>query len=249
MLCTVAFIGASISYIRAQRTIHGHVYAGQNSGSPADSVKLLTASGDTAFTNTSGCYTIKTNEQKDTLYISYKGKEFYHFIVTNATPDKFDVYLNNPSYFNDENAHELKQVEVHTRNYHEDSLLTRQKYNGIFTYERPKFRYGKEWILTPLGGGMDIDALIRVLQFQEKHKQSRYKRFALQSEDQLYIDSRFTRSLAGRITHLDDDNELFAFMEWCRPTAPQLRMMNDLELSQYVSDEFKDYQHCKIEKK
>jgi len=248
LFCITLFIWALSGSVQAQRIIHGHVYAGQSNTSPADSVKLFTASGNTTFTNTSGYYVIKANAEGDTLYISYKDKEPVHFIITNATPDKFDIYLNNPFYFNNENAHELKQVEVHTRNYHDDSLATRQKYNDIFVYERPKFRYGKEWIITPLGGAVDIDALIRVIQIQEKHKQLRYKRFALQSEDQQYIDSRFTRSFAGRITHLDDDNELFRFMEWAKPSAPELRLMNDLELSQYILDKFIDYQRCKVQR-
>lgn len=241
-------MGVSVHATQAQRTIHGHVYAGQSSASPADSVKLFTVSGNTAFSDVQGYYTIVVSE-KDTLYISYKDREVIRFNVTeNTIPNKFDIYLNNPSYFNDKNAHELKQVEVHTKNYHDDSITTRETYKDIFEYERPKMRYGKEWIITPIYVSVNFDALARWFAFKQKNQNSRDKRFALESEDQLYIDSRFTRSLAGRIAHLDDDNELSKFMKWCRPTAPQLRLMNDLELSQYILDQCKDYKKCKVEK-
>lgn len=246
--CATLFIWILSYSVCAQRTICGHIYVGQSNSVPADSVKLFTTSGDTAFTNSSGYYAIDVKEERDTLYLLYKDKDLVHFVITSATPGKFDIYLNNPAHFDDENAHELKQVVVHVHNYHDDSLSTRRKYNGIFNYERPQFRYGREWIITPLGGGMDIDALIRVLQFQEKHKQLMYRRFARQSEDQQYIDSRFSRSFAGRITHLDDNNELFKFMEWAKPSAMELRLMNDLELSQYIQDKFIDYQRCKVQR-
>ncbi|ANI89344.1 hypothetical protein A9P82_08585 [Arachidicoccus ginsenosidimutans] len=245
-LFCIFFVSSFVIHIHAQ-TIRGHVYGSANKEHPLKNVKLVTSSGNTAYTNADGAYTINMNKENDTLFVFHEDKEMIRFPVNYVTAtDKFDIYLDNPNFADSSVAHELPEVKLHARNYHEDSLQTREKYNDIFTYEKPKFRYGKEWILTPLGGAVNIDALIRLAQINRTKQKWRNKQFALQSEEELYVNSRFTRSLVGSITHLDDDKELAVFMNYAKPTAMQLRIMNDLALNQFIVDQFKEYTKCKV---
>ncbi|ANI88569.1 hypothetical protein A9P82_04220 [Arachidicoccus ginsenosidimutans] len=224
--------------IRAQVVVHGHVYGGVNKNSPIDSIQVSTSSGNVTYTDIHGIYMIAAKQANDTLHISFQGREIIRYPVSFITnTDKFDIYLNNPGFYDSTYANELPQVQVRARNYHNDSLLNREKYAGVFDYTKPKFN--------PMS---PITSVVNLFNKPYQHRQQRYRKFAETSEKAGYVNSRWTRSLVAKYTGIQDDDELTKFMKAYEPTYDTLVIMNELDLDQYIVDSYKKYKE-KQEKK
>lgn len=217
--------------VHAQKVIQGHIYGGLNRNSPVDSMKVYTSSGNVTYTDIHGIYIIRTNEQNDTLFVSFQGRQIIHYPVSFITnPDKFDVYLNNPGFYDTTYYHELPQVQVQTKNYQKDSLMNRYMYSRVFDYTKPKFN--------PFS---PVTSVVNLFNKSYIKRQARYRKFAESNEQYGYVDSRWTRSLVGKITGIQDDSLLAKFMLKYEPSYTKIKLMNELELDQYILDSYKEF--------
>ncbi|HTN36661.1 MAG TPA: hypothetical protein VL053_06275 [Arachidicoccus sp.] len=224
-----------LSAVHAQRLIRGHVFGARTTTSPVDSIELRTYSGSVAYSDRDGFYQINGQPEKDTLYVSYKGRDIMHYPISMITnPEKFDIYLQNPAFYDDSYANELEDVRVITRNYQTDSLSNRQLYGDIFDYTKPKFN--------PFH---PITSVVNLFNQPYLNRQKRYQQFAVSNEKEGYVDSRFTRTYVARITGIQDDELLSEFMKKYRPTYAQVKGMVEIALGQYVLDCYKKF---KLEK-
>lgn len=222
---------ASIGCIHAQVVIQGHIYGGMNRNSPVDSMKISTSSGNITYTDIQGIYMIKANEQNDTLFVSYQGRNIIHYPISFITNhEKFDIYLNNPGFYDTTYYNELPQVQVQTKNYQKDSLMNRYMYSNVFDYSKPKFN--------PFS---PVTSVVNLFNRGYIKRQARYRKFAESNEQYGYVNSRWTRSLTGRITGIQDDSVLTIFMNQYEPSFSKIKLMNELELGQYILDSYKDF--------
>lgn len=235
LICVACFVVFSLGYCCAQRVIRGHIYGGLNQTSPVDSMQVRTSSGNITYTDIHGLYAIDAKPTNDTIFISFKGREIIHYPISFiTTPDKFDVYLQNPGFYDPSYADELPEVRVMTRNYHKDSLANRQMYANVFDYTKPKFN--------PFS---PVTSVYNLFDKKNIKRQERYRQFAKDNEQSGYVDSRFTRSYVSKIANIKDDDELSDFMKEYRPTFQDLVNMNELELGQYIIDSYKEYKKLK----
>lgn len=220
----MVFLG--VSGLQAQRLIRGHVYGAKTSTSPVDSIQLRTYSGQVAYSQKDGSYQISGEPTGDTLFVSYKGRDIMHYPISLiSTPEKFDIYLQNPAFYDNSYSNQLEDVQVTTRNYSTDSLYNRRMYADVYNYEKPKFN--------PFS---PITSVINVFSQGYLNRQKRYREFAISNEKEGYVDSRFTRSYVAKVTGIQDDDELRAFMKKYRPSYEQMKSMVELSLGQYILD-------------
>lgn len=222
--------------VDAQRLIRGHVYGARTTTSPVDSMLITTARGQATYSDQSGYFQISSSDPNhDTLYVSYKGREVMRYpIGLISTPEKFDIYLQNPGFYDDSYYNELEDVRINARNYHTDSLEKRRLYGDIFDYTKPKFN--------PFH---PVTSVINVFRQPYLNRQKRYQQFAVTSEQEGYVSSRFTTTLVADLTGMQDDDLIREFMKKYRPTFSQMKGMVDLTLGQYIIDCYKKF---KIEK-
>ena len=230
IICVLILISIGIVGAKAQRLIRGHVYGARTTTDPVDSMQISTYRGVVTFSDATGFYQISSeNPNKDTLYVSYKGRRIMAYPISMiTTPEKFDIYLQNPAFYDDSYFNQLEDVKVNARNYHTDSLEKRRIYGDIFDYTKPKF--------SPLH---PVSSAINVFRQPYLNRQKRYQEFAVSSEQDGYIDSRFTPTLVASLTGIEDDVELHTFMKKYRPSYDQLKGMVDLSLGQYIIDCYK----------
>lgn len=236
IICVLILIFIIGGTADAQRLIRGHVYGARTSASPVDSMQISTYRGQVTFSDASGYYQISsTDPNKDTLYVSYKGRQVMQYPIGMITsPEKFDIYLQNPAFYDDSYANKLEDVRINARNYHTDSLDKRRLYEDIFNYTKPKFN--------PFH---PVTSMVNVFRQPYLNRQKRYQQFAVMSEKEGYVDSRFTVSLVASITGMQDDELIREFMKKYRPTYAEMKSMVDLSLGQYIVDCYKKF---KIEK-
>ena len=236
LICVCIFIITLIGGAKAQRLIRGHVYGASTSKSPVDSMRINTYRGQVTFSDKEGFYQISSSDpQNDTLYVSYKGREVMRYPIGRiTTPEKFDIYLQNPAFYDDSYYNELEEVHVRSRNYHTDSLENRRLYADIFNYRKPKFN--------PFH---PVTSAINLFRQPYLNRQKRYQQFALTSEQEGYVNSRYTVALVASITGMEDDDLIREFMKKYRPSYEEMKGMVDLTLGQYIVDNYKKF---KIEK-
>lgn len=211
--------------------VQGHVYGGVNKNAPVDSMCVSTTSGKVTYTDKRGFYMIIAKSENDTLSISYQKRDIIRYPVRLiTTPSKFDVYLNNPAFYDTTYARELPQVQVLSRNYQQDSLSNRETFSNVFDYTKPKFN--------PLS---PITSVTNLFNKPYIHRQERYRKFAEFNEQSGYVKSRFTRSLVAKYSGIKNDDELTKFMKEYEPSYAVLSGMNDLELAQYILDSYKKF--------
>lgn len=219
--------------------IRGHVFGAMTSTSPVDSIQLRTFSGQVTYSEKDGSYQISAEPTGDTLFVSYKGRDIMHYPVSLiTTPEKFDIYLQNPGFYDDSYANQLEDVQVNTRNYHTDSLSNRQMYADVFNYKKPKFN--------PFS---PVTSMVNLFSQGYLNRQKRYREFAISNEQEGYVDSRFTRSYVAKITGIQDDEILREFMNKYRPTYQQMQGMVELTLGQYILDSYAKFKQEKARAK
>lgn len=231
-IITVIFLGTA----DAQRLIRGHVYGARTSSSPVDSMRISTARGLVTFSDATGYYQISSSTpDKDTLYVSYKGRQIMQYpIGLISSPEKFDIYLQNPGFYDDSYFNELEEVKINARNYHTDSLEKRRIYGDIFDYTKPKFN--------PFH---PVTSVVNVFRQPYLNRQKRYQEFAVSSEQEGYINSRFTTTLVANLTGMQDDDLIREFMKKYRPSYAQMKGMVDISLGQYILDCYKVFKKDK----
>ncbi len=214
-------------------TIRGTVYNMYRT-KPLESVSVIAASGRGTVTDANGNYSIRVNEN-DSLSFSYLGRATQMFPVSemNRTTG-FDIALH-------VEATELKEVQVAPRNYHMDSLQNRIDYQKSFDYTKPKFG-----ITSPgsggLGVGMDLDALIEMLNFKQIRRSIAFRNRLIEDEQDKFVDHRFNRSLVKKVTNLDGD-QLDSFMMVYRPSYQFAKSATDYDFYDYIKLANEEYRY------
>ena len=236
LLCVGILLISCLTTLSAQRLIRGHVYGARTSSSPVDSMRIHTYRGQVTYSDGAGFYQISSSDpEKDTLYVSYKGREVMRYPISRiTTPEKFDIYLQNPAFYDDSYFNELEEVHVRSRNYHTDSLENRRLYADIFDYKKPKFN--------PFH---PVTSAVNIFRQPYLNRQKRYQEFAVSSEQEGYVNSRYTVALVASLTGMQDDDLIREFMKKYRPSYEEMKGMVDLTLGQYIVDNYKKF---KLEK-
>lgn len=235
----------------AQTIIKGYVYQDKYR-TPLDSVIVYTQSGHLSTTDSTGNYTIRTGGLTDSIWFQFKDKLTHKYpIDTIRNPQNFEVQIYLPKGMVQTPKGYLPTVTVHSRNYYFDSLQLRRDYAKTFDYKKPSEALGESVAVTPTGIGVDMDAVINLFRFGYNKRQLVYQKFALQIEQDRYVDHRFTKKLVEEITGLYD-KERDDYMLKYRPEYNALLLMNELQLGKYIQITYKKYlqqkENSKVEK-
>lgn len=240
LLLTVIFFITVCSFAQTKQVqgiVFGNIYR-----TPVPSVNVFTSSGNTTTTNKNGEYIIAVNSTKDSVWFRFLNKDTKKFSVdTISNPKDFEVRIYLPDYYKFDN--ELPTVRVTTRDYYKDSVQLREDYANIFNRKSPWKNLGSSIGPSNAGNGgigVDFDAIIGLFRFGYNHRQELYQKFALQVEQDHYIDHRFNKTLVEKITGLYD-KERDDYMLQYRPEYSELLGMNDAQLSEYIKATYKKY--------
>lgn len=215
---------------------------------PLDSVKVFTSSGHRASTDIDGSYHIPITGKTDSIWFYYNNKNTIKYPVdTIKNKQEFEVRILLPYPIFPKGY--LPTVTVRARDYYEDSVELRSNYAKIFNWEKPGKALGKSVGVSPQGGiGVDFDQIINLFRFGYNKRQEVYQKFALQIEQDRYIDHRFTRKKIEDLTGLKDKDR-DEYMKMYRPTYHELILLNEIELGKYIEITYKKYLEYKKRQK
>jgi hypothetical protein len=203
----------------AQVVIKGTVYDKQaRYGVPH--VSVLASSGTGTVTDTLGRYSIKVPND-DSIYFSYLGKMSAKFPVKRLPPDlPLDISL-------PVSVDSLATVTVRQPSYRMDSLANRKEYQKVFDYDPV--------IGSAPGSGFGLGVSFDVLFGARKFRRMEALRTRLEREEKdKYVDHRFTKALAKRITGLTPP-ALDSFMKEYRPSYDILKTFEtDYDYYSYI---------------
>lgn len=234
---------------QSARLISGYVYETFTSKKPVPAAIIKVSDGFTTSTDKTGFYqinlkrgdTVRFYDPTGRLAVTYPAAYLLFY-------QHFNVYLQDPEYLKGQMdlGHELAEVKVTGRDYLKDSLMRRYLYSDIFAYKKPTLadavtvpKIGK--VPIPIALGVSVSGVIRWLQSQKNNKDLRFKQFAFYAEDEGYINHRLSPSTIELFTGIKDEDSIRYFKNYYRPTAMQLRDMNDLELGQYLMQKAHDF--------
>ena len=216
--------------IKAQVKLKG-VVRDQSTVFSLSSVSVLTNSGNSTLTDTSGHFEIEV-AANDSIWFSYLNKPTRKYSVNDISyPSHFDIALLATV--------SLPEIKVTPRNYKMDSIQNRIDYAKAFNYEKPTFRsvvpsFGFPFFV------VDIDELIRVFQLQKKHLALDFKKRLIEQEKQKFIDNRFRKYLVTSITGLTGDS-LANFMTIYRPDYQFTKTASDYDFNLYIKNSFEKF--------
>ena len=217
----------------AQVRIEGTVYD-RSQRFPMQGVSVIGTSGVGTMTDSAGHYSIRLRPA-DSIYFSYLGKVSGKVPVKNIDNSApFDMSLDAP-------VDTLSTVFVGQRSYHQDSLENRREYAKLFNYDPTGFIADKKPVGNPTFGiGLDIGMLWDA---KRNKRMDNFRQFLEQQEHEKYIDHRFTKAIARKLTGLQSP-VLDTFMRMYRPSYEfVVACQTDMELYQYIKDSgryFKD---------
>ena len=148
----------------------------------------------------------------------------------------------------------LNDVTIYSkRDYLKDSLQIREDFAKVFAYKDPSIkdvlvkkglRYktpGSNLVSNSTSSILSLDVLRTIgLLTKNKNSLSKLKKVQLKDEETNYINNRFSPEKINAITKLEDDS-LNNFIEIYRPSAAEIRKMNDYEILMYVKRSYVDF--------
>lgn len=210
----------------AQSRISGTVYD-MTMTVPIKGVMVNSNSGNIAFTDTVGHYSILITEN-DSLWFTYNGKSTVKFPINNLTNYRgFDVAI----HITVATKYKLlPEARVFSHNYHLDSLQNRIDNAKVFGFEKP----GLGTTDNGTGvGGFDLEGIIGAFQFRKNKNMEKLRQFLIEKEQDGYVDYRFNKKLVERITLLDSA-ELIKFMRIYRPSYEFASTASDYDFHKYI---------------
>jgi len=230
----------AIAQVSAQnKTVRGFVY-GSNYRTPVPDVEVLSNSGNISFTDSIGAYKITIQDKNDSIWFRFLGKNTVKFsadTITNINNFEVRVYLPQSYHL----PHELPTVVVHSRDYLQDSLNFRKDYATIFNTTTGWKALGNSVGTSSNGGiGIGLDEIINVFRFGYNRRMQVYQKFAVQAEQDRYVNHRFTKELVEKITGLQDKERDDYMLKYC-PSYTQLQQMDDNQLGNYIQYTYKKY--------
>jgi hypothetical protein len=127
-----------------------------------------------------------------------------------------------------------------------DSLQNRIDYAKGFDYRKPDFKS-----IVPVVGLtiiVDIDELIRALQYRKKNNALDFQKRLLRQERDKFIDHRFSKFLITKITGLAGA-ERDSFMVYHRPGYEFTRTASDYDFNFYIKESFRKFKEKNSAKK
>jgi len=207
---------------------------------PLDAVTVQTSSGSKTITDSTGKFAI-TVTKKDSVWFSFLAKNTQKYPVdTISDPTNFEVAL----YVA---ANWLPAVKVRNSNYTFDSLQNRLEYAKVFNFKKPGLKFSSSssspssYVPGSVTAGLDLDELINMFRFKRNRQLLSMQERLIEEEHNKYINHRFTKYLAQKLTSLSGSS-LDTFMTMWRPSYELLLTMNDLELGYYIQQCYKLYE-------
>jgi hypothetical protein len=205
---------------------------------PLDRVSVVSTSGKGTATDSNGNYIIVVS-LSDSIYFSYLGRATSKFAIRDINYSSgFDIALHVDPVT-------LQEVKVMPRSYRDDSIQNRRDYEKYFDYKKPGFKITDG--SGGLGAGVDLDALIGMLQRDKIHRAQAFQRRLVDEEHDKYVDHRFNRSIVLKITHLEGD-EIDSFMVRYRPSYEFCKKATDYDLYDYIKLAYSEYQKDRKER-
>ncbi|HEY6975431.1 MAG TPA: hypothetical protein VH396_04030 [Chitinophagaceae bacterium] len=208
---------------------------------PLDAVTVQTSSGHKTITDSTGKFAIAVI-QKDSVWFSFLSKNTQKYpIDTISDLSNFEVAL----YVA---ANWLPAVKVRNSNYTFDSLQNRLEYAKAFNFRKPGLKFSSSsstpssYIPGSVTAGLDLDEIINMFRFKRNRQLLSMQERLIQQEHDKYINHRFTKYLAQKLTSLTGPS-LDTFMSIYRPSYELLTTMNDIELGYYIEQCYKLYEH------
>ena len=132
-------------------------------------------------------------------------------------------------------------------------MQIREDFAKVFAYKDPTIkdvlvkkglRYktqGSNLVSNSTSSILSLDILRTIgLLTKNKNSLSKLKKVQLKDEETNYINNRFSPEKISSITKLEDDS-LNNFIEKYRPSAAEIRKMNDYEILMYVKRSYVDF--------
>jgi hypothetical protein len=195
---------------------------------PVKQVTVKSNSGRSTITDTLGKYTIEVFET-DSLVFIYNNKPTLKYAVkTIENIGNFDISLHVRMY---EKFKTLKEVQIFTRSYKQDSAENRQRFATIFNYKKP----GVQSSFDPTTGaaGLDINELINIFRFKRNRQLKKMQERLEEEEKERFINYRFNKATVTRITKLTGE-DLAAFMKNYRPDFEFTQNSTLVDFYQYI---------------
>jgi len=185
-----------------------------------------------AMTNETGRFLIEAmpGDTIEFSMLSYYKKE----IVTPLEASSFNIYLNKRIFG-------LQQINVRGKNYHNDSLATREEYGKYFNYKKP----GAMDVLKTLPAN-PVTALSYLVPSKTRKRKEQFHEQLLYWEKEKFIDYRYSPELVAKMTKLESP-ELDSFMLHYRPGYNFLQNATDYDLLLYIKQSFEQYKQEKKE--
>ena len=219
-------------------TISGGVYD-ISARNPIEAVAVLSTSGYGTLTDSLGKYHI-TVKWGDSIWFSMLGKTTVKFSVdTINNTDQFNIMIHLK-------VADLPEVRIRSRNYRQDSIENRKEYAKIFDYTKPGLKILDNRNYNPGGvsSGLDLQEIINIFRFKRNRSLAALQKRLIQQEQDKYIDYRFNKSFARKLTKLQQP-QLDIFMNKYRPDYEFLKTVNEIELGYYIQKCFELYKLSK----
>ena len=201
---------------------------------------------EVSITSSTGKFSFRKNPSIQILKINKLGYEEKELNLTNNFKDVI-VLLRSV-------AINLNDVTIYSkRDYLKDSLQIREDFAKVFAYKDPSIkdvlvkkglRYktpGSNLVSNSTSSILSLDVLRTIgLLTKNKNSLSKLKKVQLKDEETNYINNRFSPEKINAITKLEDDS-LNNFIEKYRPSAAEIRKMNDYEILMYVKRSYVDF--------
>ncbi len=199
-------------------------------------VKVTSASGAIAYTDSIGHYNILVNPN-DSIAFFYRGKSTTWFPVADMKYTRtFDIAL---QVRIEDRYQTLREIVVISKSYRQDSVENREKYAKIFNGSTGGLR------LTETGAqggtpGLDPNEIINMFRFRRNRNLKAFQQRLLEEEADKFIAYRFNKSLVKRITGLQAP-QLDSFMVHYKPSYDFTVMATEYEFHSYILEASKLY--------
>lgn len=165
-------------------------------------------------------------EPGDTVVFTMLGYATQHEVIPAA--GSMIIYMNRRIY-------DLNQATVRSRNYHQDSIATREEYGKYFNYHKP----GAMDVLKTLPSS-PITALSYLVPSKVRKQKEHFQNTLVTFEKEKFVDYRYNPDLVARMTKLEPP-ELDSFMQKYHPTYDFLKTATDYDLLLYIKQSFEQY--------
>ncbi|WP_165798347.1 carboxypeptidase-like regulatory domain-containing protein [Chitinophaga costaii] len=162
----------------------------------------------------------------DTLEFTMLGYARQHEVIPVA--GSMVVYMSRRIY-------DLNQTTIRARNYHDDSLATRDEYRKYYNYHKP----GAMDILKTLPSN-PITALSYLVPSKARKQKEHFQHTLVTFEEEKFVDYRYNPELVARMTKLESP-ALDSFMIKYHPTYQFLKTATDYDLLLYIKQSYEEF--------